>query len=49
VNTLVADGEALTAAHRLADRIAANGPLATIARKKIMMESRSWPGNPTLY
>jgi len=45
VNTLVADGEALAAAHRLADRIAANGPLATLASKKVMVESRSWPAN----
>jgi enoyl-CoA hydratase len=45
INALVADGEALTAAHRLADRIAANGPLATRASKKIMVESRSWPAN----
>ena len=45
VNTLVADGEALAAAHRLADRIAANGPLATVASKKVMVESRSWPAN----
>src|SRR6266566_674376 len=45
VNTLVADGEALAAAHRLAARIAANGPLATVASKKVMVESRSWPAN----
>ncbi len=45
VNTLVADGDALAAAHRLADRVAANGPLATVASKKVMVESRSWPAN----
>jgi enoyl-CoA hydratase len=45
VNTLVADGEALAAAHRLADRIAANGPLATVASKKVIVDSRSWPAN----
>jgi enoyl-CoA hydratase len=45
INIVVDDGEALAAAHRLASRIAANGPLATRASKKIMVESRSWPSN----
>jgi enoyl-CoA hydratase len=45
INTLVVDGEALAAAHRLAGRIAANGPLAIRASKQIMVESRSWPAD----
>lgn len=43
INDLVDDGKALEAALALAERIAANGPLAVAASKKIMVESRGWP------
>jgi len=43
VNRLVDDGQALDAALDLARSIAANGPLATRASKRILVESRDWP------
>lgn len=43
VNRVVEDGSALEAALELADRIAANGPLAVAASKRVMVESRGWP------
>ena len=43
VNRLVDPGEALSAALELAEVIAANGPLALMATKRIMMESADWP------
>ena len=43
INEVVADGNALDAAKKLAARIAANGPLATAASKKIMTEYKTWP------
>jgi enoyl-CoA hydratase len=42
VNVLAEPGHALEAAIELAERIAANGPLAVAATKKIIVESRSW-------
>jgi enoyl-CoA hydratase len=42
VNVLAEPGKALDAAIDLAERIAANGPLAVAATKKIIVESRSW-------
>jgi len=43
VNRLTAPGETLTAALELAETIAANGPLALAATKRIMVESADWP------
>lgn len=43
VNTLTEPGGALEAAIELADRIAANGPLAVVASKQIMVEYVTWP------
>ena len=43
VGTLTEEGGALDAALGLARRIAANGPLAVAASKRIMVESRAWP------
>ena len=42
VNVLVEPGTALDAAIALAERIAANGPLAVAATKRIIVESRGW-------
>lgn len=42
VNRVVEDGGALEAALELADRVAANGPLAVAASKRVMVESRDW-------
>ncbi len=42
VNVLVEPGTALDAALALAERIAANGPLAVAATKRIIVESRGW-------
>jgi enoyl-CoA hydratase len=44
VNRLVSDGQALAAALELAAGIAANGPLATAASKRIIVESAAWSG-----
>jgi enoyl-CoA hydratase len=43
VNRLTEPGEALAAALDLAETIAANGPLALAATKRIMAESPAWP------
>jgi enoyl-CoA hydratase/carnithine racemase len=43
VNRLAEPGQALRAAHELAQTIAANGPLALAATKRIMAESSDWP------
>ena len=43
VNRVVDDGQALTAAIELAERIAANGPLALIATKQIASGGGDWP------
>ena len=43
VNRVVADGQAITAAIELAERIAANGPLALIATKQIAYGGGDWP------
>jgi enoyl-CoA hydratase/carnithine racemase len=43
VNRLTEPGEALDIARQLADSIAANGPLALAATKRIMVEAADWP------
>lgn len=43
VNRLAEPGQAVTVARSLAALIAANGPLATLASKRILLESRDWP------
>jgi enoyl-CoA hydratase len=43
VNRLTAPGEALAAALALAETIAANGPLALAATKRVMTEAVDWP------
>jgi enoyl-CoA hydratase len=43
VNRLTSPGEALAGALELAAAIAANGPLAVRATKRILAESRAWP------
>ncbi|MBV9802790.1 MAG: crotonase/enoyl-CoA hydratase family protein [Solirubrobacterales bacterium] len=43
VNRLADPGQALEAALKLAEAIAANGPLALAATKRIMRESTGWP------
>lgn len=43
INQVVDEGKALTAAIELAGRIAANGPLAVAASKKIIQDYASWP------
>jgi enoyl-CoA hydratase len=43
VNRLAEPGEALTVALELAESIAANGPLALAATKRIMTEAVDWP------
>jgi len=45
VNLVVDDGQALTAAIELAERIAANGPLAVIATKQIASSGGDWPAD----
>ncbi|OBI17528.1 enoyl-CoA hydratase [Mycobacterium sp. E2327] len=42
VNVLAEPGHALDAAIELAEKIAANGPLAVAATKRIIVESRGW-------
>jgi enoyl-CoA hydratase len=42
VDRLVEDGEALDAAIDLAARIAANGPLAVVASKRVLDQQRAW-------
>lgn len=43
INQVVGEGKALEGALALAGRIAANGPLAVAASKKIIQEYASWP------
>jgi enoyl-CoA hydratase len=43
VNRLAKPGKALETAFQLADAIAANGPLALAATKRILLESVDWP------
>lgn len=43
INQVVEEGKALEAAIALAGRIAANGPLAVAASKKIIQDYASWP------
>jgi enoyl-CoA hydratase len=43
VNRLAEPGEALATAFELAEAIAANGPLALAATKRILLESADWP------
>ena len=43
VNRLAAPGAALETALDLAQKIAANGPLAIMASKQVMADSREWP------
>jgi enoyl-CoA hydratase len=43
VNRLADPGQALAAALELAETIAANGPLALAATKRIIVESADWP------
>jgi enoyl-CoA hydratase len=43
LNRVVDDGEALVAAHTLAEVIAANSPVAVAATKRIIDESADWP------
>jgi len=45
VNRLTDPGEALATAMELAETIAANGPLALAATKRVMAESVDWPGS----
>src|SRR5690625_3330447 len=42
VNQLVPEGEAVEAALKLAEKIAANGPLAVRASKRVIVESSEW-------
>jgi enoyl-CoA hydratase len=43
VNYVVPDGQALTKARELADRIAANGPLAVVGIKEAVLASEALP------
>ncbi|WP_188189705.1 crotonase/enoyl-CoA hydratase family protein [Nonomuraea sp. SYSU D8015] len=43
VNRLTDEGKALAEALALAARIAENGPLATLASKRVIMEHQQWP------
>jgi enoyl-CoA hydratase len=43
VNRLTEEGDALEAALALAGTIAANGPLATLASKRVIKEHEQWP------
>lgn len=45
VNRLVPPGQALQAARDLAERIAANGPLAVRVAKQVISESPTWPAD----
>jgi len=45
VNRQVPDGEALSAATELAQRIASNGPLAVAGTKRILTEGGDWPAD----
>ena len=43
VNRVTAPGKALAGARELAEVIAANGPLAVAASKRVVVESPDWP------
>ena len=43
INRLTEPGEAVTAAQDLAEAIAANGPLALAATKRVVAEAQDWP------
>ena len=43
VNRLVEPGQALAEARKLAQTIAANGPLSVAASKRVIIESQDWP------
>jgi enoyl-CoA hydratase/carnithine racemase len=43
INRLVPAGQALAAARELAEKIAANAPLALAATKRVIVESQDWP------
>jgi enoyl-CoA hydratase len=45
VNRLTKPGEALAEAKKLAQSIAANGPLSVAASKRVVMESQDWPAD----
>jgi enoyl-CoA hydratase len=45
INRLTAPGEALAEARRLAQSIAANGPLSVAASKRVVIESQDWPSH----
>jgi enoyl-CoA hydratase len=45
VNRLVPAGKALEEARRLAQTIAANGPLSVAASKRVIVESQDWPAD----
>ena len=49
VNRLAEPGEAVQRAQELAEAIAANGPLALAATKRIMAESPDWPDSEFFY
>lgn len=45
LNRVTAAGEALAGARELAGKIAANGPLAIAASRRVIKESRDWPSD----
>jgi len=45
INRLTKPGEALAEARKLAQSIAANGPLSVAASKRVMVESQDWPSD----
>lgn len=45
INDVVPEGEALTAAKKLAAKIAANGPLAVAISKQVLLAQRDWSGS----
>lgn len=45
INRVVAPGEALAGARELAAAIAANGPLAVVGSKRVIVESQDWPSD----
>jgi enoyl-CoA hydratase len=47
VNRLVPAGQALEVALALAERIAANGPMAVRVAKQVVSESPNWPAQET--
>lgn len=45
INRLTAPGQALAEARKLAQTIAANGPLSVAASKRVIVESQDWPAD----